>query len=335
MSQPLLSIVIPCYNEEEVLPISIPRFLEFGAGISGMDMEFIFVDDGSGDGTREILKREREKDDRIKILGFARNFGHQVAVSAGLDVANGDAIVIIDADLQDPPEVVYQMIEKWREGFDVVYGTRIDRPGESWFKLFSAKYFYRVLNFFSDVSIPNDTGDFRLISKRVADVLRAMPERHRFIRGMVSWVGFRQISLPYKREDRKAGESKYPLGKMVKFALDGILSFSTKPLKISIAIGLMFTLLAFLGGIYVLLNRLFTSNWVAGWTTMMLVLLFMGGLQFVCLGVLGEYVGRIYRQTQGRPLYTVQEVRGVSFPEKYSRPKANTECPADAGKEDS
>ncbi|HIF0714136.1 TPA: glycosyltransferase family 2 protein [Escherichia coli] len=207
-NQPLLSIVIPCYNEEDVLNETISQLDMFCNKIQDLDIELIFVDDGSKDQTRTILKKYSSRNNKVRIIGFSRNFGHQIAVTAGIDASNGDAVVLIDADLQDPPEVIYQMIDKWREGYDVVYGTRTERPGESAFKLTTARGFYRILNRLSDVPIPLDTGDFRLMSREVVDTLRAMPEHSRFVRGMVSWVGFKQISIPYKRAERFAGESK-------------------------------------------------------------------------------------------------------------------------------
>lgn len=306
----LLSVVVPCFNEEEVIRETTKRLSLFCAELQDLDVELIFVDDGSRDRTRELLKGFALEDPRIKIIGFARNFGHQIAVTAGIDAAKGDAVVLIDADLQDPPEAIHQMVAKWREGFDVVYGSRIERPGESAFKLATASGFYRVLNHLSDIPIPLDTGDFRLMSRNVVDTLRAMPERDRFIRGMVSWVGFRQIALPYKRAERFAGESKYPLKKMLRFATDGILSFSTKPLQISVAMGMFSAGLALLGIFYVLFLRLFTSIWVEGWTAIMIAVLFMGGVQLISVGILGEYVGRIYNEIKNRPLYVVQEYLG-------------------------
>lgn len=307
---PLLSMVIPCYNEEEVIGETVRRLKVFCAELQGLDVELIFVDDGSRDRTREILKSLASEDTRIRVIGFARNFGHQIAVTAGMDAARGDAVVLIDADLQDPPEVVHQMVRKWREGFDVVYGTRSERPGESTFKLATARGFYRLLNRLSDTPIPLDTGDFRLMSRPVVDTLRAMPECDRFLRGMVSWVGFKQTALSYSRERRFAGESKYPLGKMVRFATDGILSFSTKPLQMSVAMGMFSAALALLGICYALFLRLFTRMWVEGWTTIMITVLFIGGVQLISVGILGEYVGRIYNAIKKRPLYVVQEYLG-------------------------
>ncbi|MBM5572551.1 glycosyltransferase [Deefgea chitinilytica] len=310
MQHPLLSIVIPCYNEEAVIGETLKRLAQFRAGISDLRLEFVFVDDGSKDQTRALLKAAALNNPEIRIIGFARNFGHQIAVSAGVDAARGDAVVLIDADLQDPPEVVHQMIAKWREGYDVVYGVRTERPGESAFKLATARGFYRLLNKLSDVPIPLDTGDFRLMSRPVVDVLRAMPEKDRFVRGMVSWIGFKQTALPYRRAERFAGETKYPLRKMLKFATDGIMSFSSKPLQMAIGLGVTAAAMALLGIIYAIGMRLFTNTWVEGWTALMIAVLFIGGVQLLCVGILGEYIGRIYSEIKRRPLYIVQEYIG-------------------------
>lgn len=310
MNKPLLSIVIPCYNEEEVLSETISQLDKFCNQLADLSVEMIFVDDGSKDKTRKILKDYAIQNDKVRIIGFSRNFGHQIAVTAGIDASNGDAVVLIDADLQDPPEVIHEMVEKWRDGYDVVYGTRTERPGESAFKLSTARAFYRLLNRVSDVPIPLDTGDFRLMSRVVVDALRAMPEQARFVRGMVSWIGFKQISIPYKRAERFAGESKYPLRKMLRFAIDGILSFSTKPLQFSVGIGLISAFVAMIGIIYAIALRLLTNFWVEGWTALMIAILFIGGVQLICVGVLGEYIGRIYNEIKGRPLYVVQEYIG-------------------------
>jgi dolichol-phosphate mannosyltransferase len=302
--------VIPCYNEEEVIAETMLRLQAFCAQVTGLEVELIFVDDGSRDRTRELLKAFAAADRRVKLVCFARNFGHQIAVTAGIDAAAGDAVVIMDADLQDPPEVVAEMIAKWREGYDVVYGRRTERAGESVFKLATARGFYRVLNRLSDVPIPLDTGDFRLMSRSVVDTLRAMPERDRFVRGMVSWVGFRQTDLPYRRAERFAGQTKYPLHKMLRFATDGILSFSTKPLQISVAMGMLCASLALLGIVYALVLRLFTNTWVEGWTALFIAILFIGGVELLSVGILGEYIGRIYHEIKNRPLYVVQEYLG-------------------------
>ena len=309
---PLLSVVVPCYNEEEVIGETIKRLKAFCAGVADMQVELVFVDDGSRDRTRELLRAFAATDARVRVIGFARNFGHQIAVTAGIDAACGDAVVLIDADLQDPPEVVHEMVAKWREGYDVVYGTRTERPGESAFKLATARAFYRLLNRLSDVPIPLDTGDFRLMSRAVVETLKAMPERDRFVRGMVSWVGFRQIALPYRRAERFAGESKYPLSKMLRFATDGILSFSIKPLQMSVTLGSLAAVLAMSGIAYALYLRIFTSVWVEGWTALMIAVLFLGGVQLICVGILGEYIGRIYNEVKRRPLYVVQDRIGFA-----------------------
>jgi len=326
LTEEILSIVIPCYNEEEVIAETINRLLSVCDAGKGCNFELIFVDDGSRDRTRELLRTFAEKDSRIRIIGFARNFGHQIAVTAGIDAARGDAVVLIDADLQDPPEVIPDMISKWREGFDVVYGIRTERAGESRFKLATARTFYRVLNKLSDVPIPLDTGDFRLLSRAVADALRAMPERDRFLRGMVSWAGFRQTALPYKRSGRFAGKSKYPLRKMLHFAIDGILSFSTKPLQMSIGLGMIAATIALIGIIYAIALRLFTNIWVEGWTALMIAVLFLGGAQLLCVGILGEYIGRIYNEMKKRPMYVTDEY--IGFTQKgavFSRSPERTE----------
>lgn len=312
----LLSVVIPCYNEEAVIVETTKRLQAFCSELDGLEVELIFVDDGSRDRTREILKQLANEDPRIKLIGFARNFGHQMAVTAGIDAAAGDAVVVIDADLQDPPEVIHQMVVKWREGYDVVYGTRTERPGESAFKLVTARGFYRLLNRLSDIPIPLDTGDFRLMSRKVIETLKSMPERDRFLRGMVSWVGFKQTALPYRRAERFAGESKYPLPKMLRFATDGILSFSTKPLQLSIGLGLISSALAFIGIVYALVVRIFTDSWVEGWAGLFIAVLFLGGIELITVGILGEYVGRIYNEVKRRPLYVIGETAGLGYREQ-------------------
>ncbi|MBH9578843.1 glycosyltransferase family 2 protein [Inhella proteolytica] len=306
-----LSVVVPCYNESEVIDVTVPRLLAMADSMTDLHTELVFVDDGSRDATLSQLKAWATRDARIKVLSFARNFGHQVAVTAGIDAARGDAVVLIDADLQDPPEVVPQMVAKWREGFDVVYGMRTEREGETAFKRVTAKAFYRLLNRMSDVPIPLDTGDFRLMSRRVVDALKAMPERDRFVRGMVSWVGFRQVALPYRRAERFAGESKYPLRKMLRFATDGLLSFSTKPLQMAISVGALASALAFAGIVYALIIRLATDRWVEGWAALFIATLFLGGVQLITVGILGEYIGRIYHEVKRRPLYVVGETVGL------------------------
>lgn len=325
LKSPLLSVVIPCYNEEEVIGETMKRLMTFCSELVNYDVELIFVDDGSRDQTRKLLKNYAAEDARIRMICLARNFGHQIAVTAGIDAASGDAVVLIDADLQDPPEVIHEMLVKWCEGYDVVYGTRTERVGESMFKIATARCFYRLLNWLSDVPIPLDTGDFRLMSRHVVNTLRAMPEHDRFVRGMVSWVGFKQIALPYKRAERFAGESKYPLRKMLRFATDGILSFSTKPLQMSVTLGMFCALFALVGIFYALTLRIFTDVWVEGWTALMIAVLFLGGVQLICVGILGEYIGRIYNEVKNRPLYVVQEYLGFNSlgPEMSRSPVVN------------
>lgn len=308
----LVSIVVPCFNEEEVIRETIARLQQLAASCSEYDFELLFVDDGSHDNTLAQLREASARDPRIRTIVFSRNFGHQLAVTAGIDEAAGDAVVLIDADLQDPPGVVAEMIEKWRKGYQVVYGVRTDRPGESSFKRATAHLFYRVLNRLSDTPIPLDTGDFRLMDRSVVEVLKRLPERDRFIRGLVSWVGFRQLALPYQRAERFAGTTKYPLRKMLRFASDGIISFSTQPLKFAILLGMGCAALACIGITWALLARLFSDDWVPGWTATIIAILFLGGIQLVCTGILGEYIGRIYMQAKGRPLYVVSERIGTA-----------------------
>jgi dolichol-phosphate mannosyltransferase len=308
-SEPIVSVIVPCYNEEPVIE-ETHRRLSDALSYLGCSYEIVYVDDGSRDKTLLQLRSIQAQDEAVRVLSFSRNFGHQIAVSAGIDHAQGEAIVLIDADLQDPPELIRAMLEKWREGYDVVYGQRHSRDGESYFKVATARLFYRFINRLSDVPIPLDTGDFRLMSRQVVEVLTRMPEKDRFIRGMVSWVGFRQCALPYERARRYAGVSKYPLRKMVAFATDGILSFSIKPLRLATTMGFLTSGLAISGILYALVLRLWTSNWVSGWTLLIISVLFLGGVQLICLGIIGEYVGRIYSESKRRPLYLIGEALG-------------------------
>ncbi|MCX7288556.1 MAG: glycosyltransferase family 2 protein [Rhodobacterales bacterium] len=309
-ANPLISVILPCLDEEDVLAETLARLDRMALAQADCRFEFIFVDDGSRDRTAEILRQAAAGDDRVRVMRFARNFGQQIAVTAGIEMAAGDAVVLMDADLQDPPEVVARMVALWRDGFDVVYGTRSSRRADSLVKRATARMFYATINRLSEVPIPSDTGDFRLMSRQVVNVLRQMPERHRFIRGMVSWVGFRQTAIPYERPERFAGVTKYPLRKMVRFATDGILSFSIRPLQLSIALGMIAAGLALAGIAYALFMRIFTNTWVEGWTALMMAVLFMGGVQLLCLGILGEYVGRIYSEVKRRPLYVIAEKVG-------------------------
>jgi len=300
---------VPCFNEEDVIAHTHQRLSATLRGITP-DHEIIYIDDGSRDRTGAMLADIQRSAPEVRVIRLSRNFGHQIAVTAGLDYARGDAVVLIDADLQDPPEVIADMVAKWREGYHVVYGQRTDRPGESRFKTWTAHTFYRLINRLSEVPIPVDTGDFRLMDRVVVKALSRMREKHRMLRAMTSWVGFRQIGVPYSRAERFAGSSKYPLRKMIGFALDGIVSFSAIPLKVVTSVGLAFSALSLLGIIYAIAQRLLTSNWVPGWTLIFIAVLLIGGLQFIFLGVMGEYIGRIYSEAKDRPLFLVMEELG-------------------------
>lgn len=306
MEKKLLSIIVPMYYEELVAYECYHRIKNVVNGIESMDHEIIFVNDGSKDRTLAILKSIAKGDKCVKIIDFSRNFGHQAAVTAGLFNCNGDAIVIIDADLQDPPEIIPEMISKWEEGHQVIYGKRKIRSGESKFKLLTAKYFYRVLSYMASIEIPKDTGDFRLMDRIVVEAFKEMPEQNRFIRGMVSWIGFDQVPLEYNRDDRFAGETKYPLRKMIKFATDGIVSFSTKPLKLTAIFGIGTIGISILLIIYTIITKIMRDTSM-GWASTMCVILFFSGVQLLSLGVIGEYIARIYDESKNRPLYLVKE----------------------------
>jgi polyisoprenyl-phosphate glycosyltransferase len=301
-----ISVVVPAYNEELVINETHKRLNDALSSIA-VDYEIIYVNDGSRDKTIEILKEIGAKDSHVRILNFSRNFGHQVAVTAGIQNATGNAVVLIDADLQDPPELIKEFVRKWQEGYDVVYAIRKSRAGETWFKKFTAAIYYRTLRKLIDIEIPLDTGDFRLMSRKVVDSLNAMPERHRFIRGLVSWVGFKQIGVEYERQERFAGETKYPLKKMIKFAMDGITAFSYKPLQLASWLGVYAALIGFVGILAIIALKFLTQVTVQGWSSLMVVVLFIGGVQLGILGIMGEYLGRIYDEVRGRPLYLLQE----------------------------
>ena len=305
----MLSVIVPCFNEAEVIEHTHQRLTAALEPITP-DFEIIYVDDGSRDATAELLRDIQAASPRTKVIRLSRNFGHQIAVSAGTEYARGQAIILIDADLQDPPELIAQMVAKWREGYHVVYGQRTERSGETKFKLWTASSFYRLINRLSEVPIPLDTGDFRLMDRAVVDALLRMRERHRLLRAMTSWVGFRQTAIAYSRAERFAGSSKYPLRKMLALAIDGIVSFSAVPLKIVTSVGLAFSALSVLGIIYAITLRLLTDNWVPGWTLIFIAVMLIGGLQFIFLGVIGEYIGRIYSEAKNRPLFLVMEELG-------------------------
>ena len=316
----LLSVVVPCLNEQEVLVESNARLVSALQQVP-MNFEIIYVDDGSTDSSGELLRNLQACDDRLRVVQFSRNFGHQMAITAGIEHASGDAIVVIDADLQDPPEVIGEFVQKWLDGYDVVYGVRTERDGETAFKLWTAKIFYRSISRLSDTPIPLDTGDFRLMDRRVADALLSMPERDRFVRGMVSWLGFSQASVPYRREQRKAGVTKFSLFKMVRFALDGIFSFSILPLRLATWTGFLASVMALLGIIAVLIGKFFEMpGLVRGWSSTVIAVLFIGGVQLICIGIIGEYVGRIYGESKHRPLYVVRDRMGFDKQNPASSP---------------
>lgn len=307
----MISIVAPVYNEEQVLPELHRRV----AGVMeplGEPWELVLVNDGSRDRSAAVIAELHQQDPRVKGLSFSRNFGFQIAVTAGLDFARGEVVILTDADLQDPPEVYPQMLAKWREGFDVVYGIRSSREGETRFKLLTAKLFYRLIRRITKIDIPLDTGDFRLMDRRVVNAIKNMPERNRFLRGMVPWVGFRQTGVAYERASRFAGESKFSsVRQMLPFALDAITSFSYLPLQLATYLGFFMAGLAALAIVAVVLLRLFgPSSPLLGQATTLVAVLFLGGVQLICLGIIGEYLGRIYDEVKGRPLYLIDQLWG-------------------------
>ena len=302
------SIVVPVFNEQEVLEEFYKRLFVVVEKLSE-SYEIVFVNDGSEDESLDIMKQLQNRNSKIKILDFSRNFGHQIAITAGMDYSNGRAVIIIDADLQDPPEVISNFVEKWKQGYDIVYGVREQRQGESIFKKLSAKLFYRILRRMTNVDIPVDAGDFRLIDRKVVDVFsQQIREKNRYIRGLTSWVGFKQVGVLYKRDKRFAGETKYPLRKMVKLGLDGIISFSNIPLKIVSFFGFLAAGSSFLYAIYALAMRVFTNQTIPGWTSLVLAVVFLGGVQLLSLGLIGEYISRINDESKGRPLYIIKKV---------------------------
>ncbi len=302
-----ISIVVPVFNEEAGIQEFYKRIKKVAQNLDCVSTEILFVDDGSQDSSYHQLIELAQHDSTLKVIKFSRNFGHQMAISAGMETAKGDAVVIIDADLQDPPEVIHQFVAKWKEGFDVVFGVRITREGESWLKLWTATMFYRILHFIAQIDIPVDTGDFRLMSRRALNHVLSLTERDRFVRGLVSWIGFKQCGVSYAREKRTAGETKYPYRKMLRFALDGITSFSNAPLKLASFLGYLTSFLAFVYACGVFIQKAMGYT-VQGWATIMVGLLFLGGVQLICLGIIGEYIGRIFNETKRRPLYIIEEV---------------------------
>lgn len=306
----LHSVVVPVYNEVEGIDAFHERCAAAMSQADG-DFEIVYVDDGSRDGSWERLRAIAAADPHVRVVRFSRNFGHQIAITAGYDHACGDTVTTIDADLQDPPEIILEMIDRWREGADIVYAVRTERQGETQFKKASASIFYRLLRRLSDVDMPVDVGDFRLMSRRATDALGSMPEHHRYVRGMVAWLGFTTASVGFVRDARVAGETKYPLHKMIKFALDGILAFSTRPLRLATWLGLITSTVAFVSAIMLVVMRLTGMiPVVQGWTSLMVLVLLLAGVQLMTIGALGEYVGRIYTEVRSRPLYLVRESLG-------------------------
>lgn len=318
MLDKLISIIVPMYFEEEVAQECYNRLTKVMEE-SRLNYEIVFVNDGSTDKTLPILKEIALKDERAKVISFSRNFGHQNAVTAGIFTATGDALVIIDADLQDPPELIPDLVAKWQEGYEVVYAKRKQRKGETWFKLLTAKCFYKFLHSMSEVDIPKDTGDFRLIDRKVAEVFKNMPERNRFIRGMMSWIGFKQYAFEYERQERFAGSTKYPLKKMLKFASDGIIAFSSKPLKMISYLGCITIFISIVLLIYSLIVRIIGVNAQPGWTSIIVAISLFSGVQLLSLGIIGQYIARIYDESKNRPLYIVDEK--INFEENDNNKK--------------
>lgn len=307
-----VSVVIPMYYEEEVAKECYNKMTEVLTKIDGYEYEIICVNDGSQDKTLEILEEIASKDNKVKVVSFARNFGHQCAVTAGLKYVTGDAIVIIDADLQDPPELIPEMLKLWEEGNEVIYGKRKTREGESIFKLLTAKMFYKTLNALSDVEIPKDTGDFRLVDRKVVDVMNQMPEHNKFLRGLWGWIGFKQMPFEYERKERFAGKTKYPLKKMLKLASDGIIGFSTKPLKLVGALGILSIIISIVILIYSLISYIFgLNNLTAGWTSIMVTVTLFSGVQLLSIWIMSEYIGRIYDESKGRPQYIINKTINI------------------------
>ena len=309
---PVLSIVVPLMNEEGNVPALLERIFGIVARLEGVpSFEVVLVNDGSRDNTLQVIRDQMRVRPNIVLVNLSRNFGHQLAATAGIDAARGDAVVLMDGDLQDPPELIEQFMEKWRAGYDVVYAVRRTRKGESLFKLWTARIFYRTIKRLTNVSIPVDTGDFRLMSRRVVEALKASRERHRFLRGMVSWAGFNQTGVEYDRDERTSGETKYPFKKMLRFAIDGITSFSDVPLRFASYLGFTVSTAAFIYAIVIIAAKalwLGTPEYARGWASTMVVILFLGGVQLIGIGILGEYLGRIYDEVKGRPLYLVADI---------------------------
>lgn len=312
MSTPTFSFIIPVFNEEETLIALYKRMIAILSDLGG-DAEVIFVDDGSRDRSYALILDIHQMDPRFKAIHFSRNFGHQIAISAGMDFASGDAVIIMDADLQDPPEVVHSMIAKWREGYEIVYAIREERKGETFFKRITAALFYRLLGKLTEIDMPADVGDFRLVDRKALDAFKALREHNRYVRGMFSWVGFNQTGVRYVRDERFAGVTKYPLKKMLRFAADGVTSFSNVPLRLALNIGFLFSALSFITGLGAIILKILGIYMVPGWASVIVVVLFLGGVQLIVMGMLGAYIGRVYEEVKDRPLYIVKNLHGFPY----------------------
>lgn len=316
--RPLLSVVVPLYNEEGNVAPLIERLETILSQLPDVPAyEIVVVNDGSTDRTLERVRAQMRSHKGIVLVNLSRNFGHQLAATAGIDTASGDAVILMDGDLQDPPELIAAFVEQWRKGYDVVYAVRRSRKGESLFKVLTARFFYRLVRRMTKVDIPVDTGDFRLLSRRVVDALQRSPERHRFLRGMVSWVGFAQIGVPYDRDERYSGVTKYPLTKMIRFAIDGITSFSDAPLRLASYLGFCSSGVAFIYALVVIVSKLISVNppaYTPGWASTIVAVIFLGGVQLIGIGILGEYLGRIYDEVKGRPIYLISDIERSQVP---------------------
>jgi dolichol-phosphate mannosyltransferase len=322
---PTYSVVIPVHDEQESLQELHRRLADVIPRLDG-EVEVLLVDDGSTDLSYPIMLELHARDPRFKVVNLARNFGHQLAITAGIELARGNAVIVMDGDLQHPPELLPELAARWREGYDVVYGVMTERP-EGWLKRVTARAYYRILRRLASVEIPAAAGDFRLADRRVIDAFRAMPERNRFVRGMFAWLGFRQIAVPYAVPERFAGSSKYTLRRMIRLATDGLVSFSTAPLRLALDVGFIVSALAFLFGIATLIAKLAGAYVVPGWLTIVLVTSFIGGIQLIVIGVVGEYVGRIYDEVKARPLYLVRELHGFEHEPIARRALPQSELP--------
>ena len=310
--QPVLSVVVPMYNEEGNVGPLIARLATVLENLDGRPTyEIVIVNDGSADATARAAREAMRNRPHVVLVNLSRNFGHQLAATAGIELAAGDAVILMDGDLQDPPELISAFVDKWRQGFDVVYAVRRTRKGENAFKVLTARLFYRTIKRLTKVAIPVDTGDFRLMSRRVVEALRRSPERHRFLRGMVSWVGFNQVGVEYDRDERRSGTTKYPLPRMIRFAVDGITSFSDIPLRFASYFGFLVSVLAFVYALVVVVAKVLRVNppaYTPGWASTIVAVVFLGGVQLISLGIIGEYLGRIYDEVKGRPLYLIDDV---------------------------